>query len=120
MPAGGAPSRPLWRDGFQPPQRRICALEFVAPEAGDYKLAGTAYARIWEGKNKMSLRLLRMNNSDAQEIGSIAIEQKATVSLDTLSAHLNAGDELVLLPEIDGMFNGGEITLRDFTITMAR
>lgn len=103
----------------QPPQRRVCALVFVAPETGSYSLSGTASARIWEGGNKMTLRLLRMNASDAAEAGSLAIAPNAAVPLDGLGVQLNAGDELVLLPEIDGMFNGGELNLRDLAISRA-
>ena len=34
----------------------------------------------------------------------------------TVSAKLDAGDELILLPRIGGMFSGGDITLRDLTV----
>ena len=99
-----------------PPQRRYCALVFVAPQTASYKIYGTVSSRIWDGKNKTTLRLLRKNPSDAAEITSTVIAHEATAQLDT-TVQLNAGDELVLLPEIEGMYAGGDLTFHDFEIT---
>ena len=101
----------------QPPQRRYCALVFVAPQAGRYQLTGTVFARIWDGKQKTTLRVLRKNTSDAIEVGKLVIAHTATMALALPAIELNAGDELVLLPEIDGMFAGGTCKLADFSIT---
>lgn len=103
----------------QPPQRRYCALVFVAPQAGRYQLDGVVFSRIWDGKNKTTLRVLRKNLSDAVEVGKLVVAHTATAKLDLPAVELNAGDELVLLPEIEGMFAGGTCKLSDFAITMA-
>ncbi len=100
-----------------PPQRRYCALVFIAPQTGRYQLAGTVAMRIWDGKQKTTLRVLRKNASDALEVGKLVIAHTATEKLDLPALELNAGDELVLLPEIEGMFAGGSCKLVDLSIT---
>jgi len=100
-----------------PPQRRFCALVFVAPKTGRYLLAGSAQARIWDGKQKTFLRVLRKNLSDAVEVGRVVVPHSETVALEMPPFDLNGGDELVLLPEIDGMFAGGDLLLKGLSVT---
>jgi hypothetical protein len=101
-----------------PPQRRLCGLTFVVPADGKWTLRGTASSKIWDGKNTTKLRLLRKLRAGdgVSDCGHVMIPHEGSASLDTLSAEAKAGDELVLLPEIDGMFAGGTTALRDFSI----
>ena len=99
----------------QPVARRVCVLVFVAPQAGRYSISASVHSRIWDGKNKNTLRLFRKNTSDAAEVGRLEIAHDTDASL-ALTLELSAGDELVLYPEIEGMYAGGTLTLRDLVI----
>lgn len=100
-----------------PPQRRVAGLTFVAPQDGTYRLGGTVECRIWDGTNSTTLRLLHKSAGEVREAGKLVIPNGQSRSLGTLSVGLKAGDELCLLPEIEGMFAGGDCKLRDIRIT---
>ncbi|NQT87695.1 hypothetical protein HQ560_13075 [bacterium] len=97
----------------KPPAERICGLAFIAPKAGACSLAGTAQLRMWDGNNKVRLTLLHKTKAGAKEIASLPLVKGKAVPLAGFSAKVAAGDELVLLPRPDGMFGGGDVTLRD-------
>ena len=101
-----------------PPQRRVAGLTFVAPQAGTFRLTGTAECRIWDGKNKTTLRLLHKSASGVNEVGQVVIPHGESASLESLTVTLAAGDEFTLLPEIEGMFSGGDCKLRDLRVTL--
>ena len=101
-----------------PPQRRVAGLTFVAPQAGTYRLRGTAECRIWDGTNKTTLRLLLKSPSGVKDVGQVVIPHGESTSLETLHATLAAGEEFTLLPEIEGMFSGGDCKLRDLRVTL--
>ncbi len=99
------------------PGEKLCGLSFVAPEAGNYKVEGSVELKLWDGDNKTRLSILRKTKDAATEIASVAMKRNERSALTGISTHLEAGDELVLLPRIEGMFVGGDVTLRDLTVS---
>ncbi len=102
----------------RPPQARLCGLTFTAPRDGAYALSGTAECRIWDGKNRTTLRLLLRRAGEVAEAGKVVIPHGGRAPLDSLSATLAAGEEFTLLPQIEGMFAGGHCILRDLQVTL--
>ncbi len=96
---------------------RTAGLSFVAPKGGSYRLHGTAECRMWDSNNKTTLHLLKKSATGIEKIANIPIENGAKASLEGKSVNLAAGEELTLLPEIDGMFAGGDCLLRDLSIS---
>jgi hypothetical protein len=101
-----------------PQARRWCGLTFIAPESGTFALRGTAETRIWDGKNKTRLLMVKRTGVGILQLASVTIPHGGKTNLSELSFTLNAGDELTLLPEIEGAFSGGDCRLRDFAITV--
>jgi hypothetical protein len=101
-----------------PPQWRACAVGFVAPRDGTYALDGQAQCRIWDGKNRTTLHVLRKTGSNVSEISTVVIENGKSASLAGISTQLAAGDELVLLPQIEGAFAGGDCKFNDLRISL--
>ncbi len=99
------------------PGEKLCGLVFIAATAGDYRLAGSAELHLWDGGNPTRLTLWRKTHKDAQQIASTPMKNGERFDLSAWSTTLAAGDELVLLPRIDGMFTGGDVTLRDLTVS---
>ena len=97
---------------------RTAGLTFVAPQVGVYALHGSAAAHMWDSKNKTVLHLLKKTAGGVEKIGGIAVENGGDVSLEGQSVPLAAGEELTLLPQIDGMFAGGDCKLKDFSISL--
>ena len=97
---------------------RTAGLTFVAPQAGTYALHGTAAGRMWDSKNKTTLHLLKKTASGVERIGGISIAHGSATSLEGQSVQLAAGEELTLLPQIDGAFAGGDCKLKDFSISL--
>ncbi len=102
----GEPRRPRW-----------AGLVFVAPKGGVYSLHGKADAHIWDGANKTQLVLYRKAAKKVTKLLTQAVENDGAVGLDNVIIELDANDELVILPRIEGAFAGGELRLRDFSIT---
>jgi len=100
-----------------PPQRRMAGLSFVAPQAGTYQLSGTAECHIWDGQSKTILRLLHKSAAGVEEVDHVTIAHNGSATLETLHVTLAAGEEFTLLPEIEGMYNGGDCKLRDLRVT---
>ena len=100
----------------QPPAERMCGLVFIAPKAGTCRLTGTAQMRLWDGGNPVRLTLLHKTAEGARELASLKLVQGQAVPLAGFAAQVAAGDELVLLPRIDGMFTGGDVVLRDLLV----
>jgi len=101
----------------KPQALRTAGLTFVAPKDGTYSLSGSVECRLWDGKNKTTLHALQKSEAGVKEIGSVTIAHQGKASLDSLKATLSAGDELCLLPQIDGAFAGGDCKLSDLKIT---
>ena len=97
---------------------RTAGLTFVAPQAGIYALHGSAAAKMWDSKNKTVLHLLKKTAGGVEKIGGLAIENGGDVSLEGQTVPLSAGEELTLLPQIDGAFAGGDCKLKDFSISL--
>ncbi len=97
---------------------RTAGLTFVAPQAGVYALHGSAAAKMWDSKNKTVLHLLKKTAGGVEKVGGLAIENGGDVSLEGQSVPLAAGEELTLLPQIDGAFAGGDCKLKDFSISL--
>ena len=101
-----------------PQARRWCGLTFIAPQSGTFAVSGTAETRIWDGKNKTRLLFVKRTGVGILQLASMSIPHGGKTNLSELSFTLNTGDELTLLPEIEGAFAGGDCKLRDFAITL--
>ena len=97
---------------------RTAGLTFVAPRAGAFALHGIASAHMWDSGNKTTLHFLKKSASGVEKIGGVTIANGGEISLEGQSVALAAGEELTLLPQIDGMFAGGDCKLRDFSISL--
>jgi hypothetical protein len=100
----------------QPQAERICGLVFIAPKAGAYTFSGSVQLTMWEGANPVRLTLLHKTADGAREVASLSLVKGQRVPLSGLAATVAAGDELVLLPRIQGAFNGGDVVLRDLEV----
>ena len=100
----------------QPQAERICGLVFTAPAEGAFTVEGTAQFRMWEGNNPVRLALLHKTSESVREVAVLKLTQGPPNPLNGFAATLKAGEELVLLPRIDGAFNGGEVVLRDLQV----
>jgi len=98
------------------PGEKLCGLVFVAPKAGSYWLSGTATMRLWDGLNPVRLTLLKKTKGGVQELRHFALTPNQTLPIPSVLAKLNAGEELVILPRIDGILTGGEVTLEDLVL----
>jgi len=96
-----------------PKAERICGLVFLAPKAGRVTFAGSARMRLWDGRNPVRLTLLHKTPKGAAEMAALKLVAGKAVPLAGFAAKVAAGDELVLLPRIDGMFTGGDVVLLD-------
>jgi hypothetical protein len=101
----------------KPPAWRVCGLTFVAPREGTYILSGTASCRIWDGKNRTTLRLLHRTDSVVRETGQVVIPHGGSASLGSLRVTLAAGEAFTLLPQIEGMYAGGDCRLEDLRVS---
>ena len=97
---------------------RTAGLTFIAPKAGTYALHGTVSARMWDSNNKTTLLVLKKSGTGVEKVGALTIPHEGQVPLEGQSFALVLGDELTLLPEIDGMFAGGDCKLRDLFLTL--
>jgi hypothetical protein len=97
---------------------RTAALVFVAPQAGSFALHGGLRCRMWDGSNATSLLLLKRSRESIEKLAALTVPHDSEKPLDGLGATLAAGEELVLLPLIDGMFTGGHAHFKDFSISL--
>ena len=102
------------------PGEKLAALAFTAPADGTYSLAGSAELKLWDGRNPTRLTVLRRGKNSVEEIKSLAMKRDGRVDLNGVAAELSAGDQLLLLPRIEGMFTGGDVTLRDVVVSRGR
>ena len=100
------------------PGEKICGLAFIAPQAGTYRVGGTAALKLWEGGNPVRLTVLHKTKNSVVELSALKLTKGEKAELKGISATLAAGDELVLLPRIEGLFNGGDIMLRDLSVSV--
>ena len=61
---------------------------------------------------------MKKTANGVEKIGGVTIENGAEATLEGRSVALAAGEELTLLPQIDGMFAGGDCKLKDFSISL--
>ncbi len=99
------------------PGEKLCALSFVAPVADAYRLAGTAELKLWDGANAVRLSVMRKSRDAVVEVQSIPLQRNGRADLSSVTCDLSAGDELVLLPRVAGMFAGGDVTIRDLVVS---
>ena len=97
---------------------RTAGLTFVAPQAGTYALHGSAATKMWDGKNNTILHLLKKSAAGVEKVADITIANQTDVRLDGRSVQLAGGEELTLLPQIDGAFTGGDCKFKDFSISL--
>ena len=100
----------------KPPAERICALVFIAPRAGRCTITGSAELALWDGGNAVNLTLLHKTAKGVSQLAKLKLVKGKKVPLAGFTAKVAAGDELVFLPRIEGMFTGGSVTLRDLNI----
>ncbi|MEK7951492.1 hypothetical protein [Luteolibacter soli] len=96
---------------------RTAGLTFVAPRDGVYQLHGKVTTRMWDSGNKTTLHLLKRTGGGVEKVGAVEIANGGEALLEAKSVELAAGDQLTLLPQIDGMFAGGDAVLREFSIS---
>ena len=97
---------------------RTAGLTFVAQKAGVYALHGTVACKAWEGKNKTTLHLLKKTATTVEKIASVPVASGTEVSLEGQSVELAVGEELTMLPQIEGNFAGGDSKFKDFSISL--
>jgi len=100
----------------QPPADRLCGLLFIAPQAGTFRVGGSAELKLWDGNNPVRLSILHKTKDAVTEVVSLPLTRNQRVLLAEVRVTLVAGDELVFLPRPDGMFTGGDVTLRDLEV----
>ena len=71
---------------------------------------------MWEGDNAVRLTLLHKVGGVIRELGSLKLTNGHVTALSGFTATMATGEELILLPRIEGSYNGGDITLRDLEI----
>jgi len=71
---------------------------------------------LWDGGNAVNLTMLRKTAKGVKQLAKVKLIKGRKVPLAGLVAKVSAGDELVFLPRIEGMFTGGSVTLRDLNI----
>jgi len=98
------------------PGEKLCGLVFIAPQAATFRASGSAELKLWDGGNAVRLTVLHKTKSAVTEITSLKLVRNQRVPLTGVSVPLAAGDELILLPRIEGMFTGGDVMLRDLVI----
>ncbi|HEY3322846.1 MAG TPA: carbohydrate binding domain-containing protein [Planctomycetota bacterium] len=97
---------------------KLCALVFSATQAGTHTLSGSVEMRLWENANNaVRMTYLRKTKTSATEVASQKLSkgQRATIAV---TVQLDIGDELVILPRIEGMFTGGDVVLRDVSVAI--
>jgi len=97
---------------------RTAGLTFVAPQAGTFALHGNAAAKMWDSKNKTTLHLLKKTAAGVEKVGGVTVPHGGETSLEGQSVALAAGEELTLLPQIDGQFAGGDLKLKEFSVSL--
>ena len=95
---------------------KLAALAFTAPADGTYALAGKAELKLWDGDNPVRLSVLKRSDSAVEEVASVPLTRDKSADLSGTSAKFKAGEQLLLLPRIEGMFTGGDVTLRTLSI----
>jgi hypothetical protein len=100
------------------PGEKLSALAYIADQAGEHHLSGSAELRLWDGANATRLTLWHKTATGAKQLASTPLKSGERFELSAWSATLAVGDELVLVPRIDGMFTGGDVTVRDLAVTV--
>jgi len=104
----------------EPRAERICGLVFLVPSDGTYRVTGSAQMRLWDGNNPVRLTFLHKTREKVAELASLKLERDKRLALAGFDAKVAAGDELVLLPRIEGMFTGGDVVLRDLEVRVLK
>ena len=73
---------------------------------------------MWDSKNKTTLHFLKKTAGGVEKTGGVTIPHEGSTPLEGQSVELAAGEELTLLPQIDGNYAGGDLKLRDFSISL--
>ncbi len=99
------------------PCEMICGLTFIAPAPGNYRLSAKTSTRLWDpASNAVKLTVLRRGRDGYVELQSFPLNTNGSKQAIELETALETGQELILLPRIDGMFTGGDITITDLVI----
>lgn len=104
----------------EPPHLRTASLSFIVPEAGRYHLAGKAASQMWDGKNDTTLLILHRSGDEVRELTSLKLADGKSAGLDEVTFEAKAGDRISLVPQIDGMFAGGNLLLSDLAAVQMR
>jgi hypothetical protein len=100
----------------QPMALRTAGLVFAAAEAGAYELSAGLGTRIWDGGNDTELAVYRKSPGGVERVGGAVVPNGATKPLE-LRVDLAAGEELGLVPIIQGAYSGGTLELRNVRVT---
>ena len=96
---------------------KLAALAFTAPADGTYSLAGKAELKLWDGDNPVRLTVLKRTAKAVEEVASLPLSRDKPAGLAGASVALKSGEQLLLLPRIEGMFTGGDVTLRNLSVS---
>ncbi len=102
-----------------PPRVRTASLSFVVPESGTYQITGSARTRLWEGNNATKLLILHQTDSEMAMVKEYAIPNNEIARFEGVTVEAAAGDVIRFVPQIDGMYAGGTLWLRDLAVTRA-
>ncbi|MDX2050964.1 MAG: hypothetical protein SFV15_01145 [Polyangiaceae bacterium] len=98
------------------PKEKLCALVFIAPKAGRYRLQGNARLNLWDGSNPVALTFLRKSKEGIQELQRMPLAFGKNQAFPEFTTELAAGEELVVLPRISGELTGGDVQLRELEV----
>ena len=101
---------------------KLAALVFRAPRAGRYSLSGTARASVWQGEGKVLLSAFKRDaaRGTVGRLGAIVTPKDSDVALRDadIVAELEAGQELVLVFEINGWYTGANLHLKNLKLSI--
>lgn len=99
------------------PCELICGLTFIAPKSGSYRLEGKIATKFWDnGENSVRLSVLRKGRDGYVEVESIPLAPDGKVRSISVETTLQTGEELILLPRIDGMYTGGDVVVTELVL----
>jgi hypothetical protein len=97
------------------PGEKLCSLSYIAPASGTYTITGQVALKLWDGDLKVRLAVLKKSAKEVAEVAALPLKRNGTSALKA-SAQLEAGEELVIVPRLEGMFVGGDVTLSELMV----
>ena len=99
---------------------KIPALAFIAPSNGTYKISGSARSNPWEGDaKKIPLTFRKKDTQRAAELLKIDLPRDGKEVPFDLEVQLSAGQELLIVPLTQGLYNNAtNIGITSLKVTM--